>query len=139
MLDANVNFPSQEAIENELIQFFNNIEIEENDLVKYICLELSKGSSVASVTASIPLSIRVIQKKFKTIVGMSMRHYSYNVRQRKLWIDLLNEENDKLHTILNHGYYDQAHFINTFKKKMQRSHINFESYLKKIQISVIEN
>lgn len=125
------------VIEAKLANLFNSLEIQQNDLVKYICTELSKKKSIATITNEIPFSIRVIQKMFKSMVGITMKQYANNLRMRQVWIDLLNAPDSKLDIILNHDYYDQAHFINEFKNKMKRTHNDYESYLKKIDVSLI--
>lgn len=124
-------------IETKLIKLFNSLEIQQNDLVKFICTELSKKKSIATITNEIPFSIRVIQKTFKSVVGLTMKQYANNLRMRQVWVDLLNAQGSKLDIILNHDYYDQAHFINEFKNKMKRSHNDYEAYLKNISISLI--
>ena len=126
LIGSHLTFPTVKSIENSLMLFLQELEVEENELVKFICLELEQGKSIASIVENVPFSVRVIQKKFKEVVGVTMKQYMSNIRQRKLWVDLLKKKNPKLDTILDHGYYDQPHFINEFKKKMQRSHTTFE-------------
>lgn len=123
-------------VENKLLDLFREIEIEQDEIVKFICLELSKGKSVASVTKELPFSIRVIQKRFKKVVGITMKQYAMNSRQRLLWIDLLKNEKEKQEIIYNNHYYDQSHFINDFKNKMDQTHDHYRSYLKSIDISL---
>ena len=80
-------------IENTLKKMFTEtLHVCKYDLIKYICLELSSGKSVASTIGNIPLSTRVIQKKFKEVVGMSMRKYHAIERQRRLWTDFVKNE-----------------------------------------------
>lgn len=123
-------------IENELLKLFRSVIVQKDDLVQFICLELSQGTPIHSIIEKIPRSVRVIQKRFKSVVGISMRHFASNLKQRKLWIDLLEKQDNKTAIILKHNYYDQAHFINEFKRKMKRSVADYESYLKTIQISL---
>jgi len=128
---------SLNLVENDLSSLFNSVVIQQDDLVRFICLELSKGTPIHSIVEKIPFSVRVIQKRFKAIVGISMRQYASNLKQRKLWIDLLENQETKTNIILKHDYYDQAHFINEFRRKMQRSVSDYESYLNKIEISLV--
>ncbi|MBC2846012.1 DUF6597 domain-containing transcriptional factor [Winogradskyella flava] len=130
------NSDTLKVIETRLFELFNQIEILQNSLIKYICLELSKGKSVAMITEELPYSIRVIQKKFKQVVGLTMRQYQSNIRQRKIWEDFLKTSENKLDTILKHNYFDQSHFINDFKKRMNRTHTDFESYLRSMEIKI---
>ena len=128
---------SLNLIENDLVSLFEKIEIQKDNLVKFICLELTDGKSIHSIVEKVPYSIRVIQKRFKAVVGITMRQFAYNIKQRLLWIDLLKKENDKFDVILKHNYYDQSHFINEFKRKMERSATDYESYLNTIKISLV--
>lgn len=124
-------------LEEELNQLFHKVDIIQDDLVKFICVELSQGKAIHSIVHQVPLSIRVIQKRFKSIVGLSMRQFASNLKQRKLWEDLLKNGDNKIDVIYKHNYYDQSHFINEFKRKMQRSVADFENYLKNIELSLL--
>ncbi|MEO0727840.1 MAG: DUF6597 domain-containing transcriptional factor [Bacteroidota bacterium] len=119
-----------------LKSLFTTITIGQNDLVKYICLELTRGKSVGAVVDDLPLSTRVIQKKFKQVVGMSMRKYHNVSRQRRLWTDFVKSNTSRALLLHEYGFFDQAHFINDFKKHMNRSHVSFERRLKEINISL---
>jgi AraC-like DNA-binding protein len=124
-------------VDNELKKMFTQtLHVSKYDLIKYICLELSSGKSVASNIGNIPISTRVIQKKFKEVVGMSMRKYQTIDRQRRLWSDFVKNEKDKTDLLYDYGFFDQAHFINDFKKHMDRSHKDFEERLRQITISL---
>ncbi len=130
---------SLHLLEKKLTLLFNNVEIKQDDLVRFICLELSNGTSVQTIANIIPFSIRVIQKRFKSVIGISMKQFASNIKQRKLWVDLLKNEKNKTEIIYKHNYYDQSHFINEFKRKMKRSVSDYESYLKKINISIVQS
>ena len=123
-------------LEKKLTHLFNNVEIEQDDLVKFICVELSHGTPIHLILNKIPFSVRVVQKRFKSIVGLSMRQFASNLKQRKLWEDLLENNKNKIDVIYKHNYYDQSHFINEFKRKMKRSVSDYEAYLKRIEISL---
>lgn len=132
------NQSTKSLIENKLIELFNSVDIQQNELVKFICIELSKGKPIASIVNEVPFSVRVIQKTFKRVVGLTMKQYSNNNRMREVWKGLMyTQENNKLDVIFKHNYYDQAHFINDFKNKMKRSHNDYETYLKNIKISLL--
>ena len=135
--DFKLNTSSLNSIENDLALLFNTIEIQKDDLVKFICCELSEGKPIHSIIQQVPYSVRVIQKRFKAIIGINMRQFAYNIKQRNLWIDLLKNESTKFDIILKHNYYDQSHFINEFKRKMKRSSKDYETYLNSIKISLV--
>lgn len=137
-LDNNIKkyLLSLPLLEKKLTHLFNKVEIEQDDLVKFICVELSHGTPIHLILNKIPFSVRVVQKRFKSIVGLSMRQFASNLKQRKLWEDLLENNKNKIDVIYKHNYYDQSHFINEFKRKMKRSVSDYETYLKKIEISL---
>lgn len=123
-------------LEIETLRFLSQHQIKTNNVVKYICSQLEIGKSIASIVDEIPASIRVIQKKFKSITGLTMKQYASIVRQRNTWKSMIEEEQHPLSAILNNGYYDQAHFINEFKKTMDRQHSGFYDYLKSMEIKI---
>lgn len=125
-------------IEESLIKLFTEtLQLAQLELVKYICIQLSQGNSVADTIEPIPLSVRVIQKRFKKVTGLTMRQYHSISRQRNLWSDLMKTGKDKSDLVHEYRFYDQAHFINDFRKKMDRTHTDFERYLRQIQISLV--
>ncbi|QCK16117.1 helix-turn-helix domain-containing protein [Mangrovivirga cuniculi] len=116
--------------------FSEDIQVTQNNIVKYICLELSGGKPVGDTIAEIPLSKRVIQKMFKQVVGMSMRNYHSVIRQGRLWSDFVKTKKNRSDLLYKYGFYDQAHFINDFKKQMDQTHTDFEKKLSQINISI---
>jgi AraC-like DNA-binding protein len=108
----------------------------QNDFVKYICLELSSGQSVGATIDSLPISTRVIQKKFKEVVGMSMNRYRTISRQSRLWTDVVKNQKAEIDVLYKYGFFDQAHFMNDFKKHMNQPYGDFGKRLKKIDISL---
>lgn len=129
-----LNKSAIQMLESNLLKLIKGMEVVQHEAIKYICLELSRGKTIATVIKELPFSIRVVQKKFKEIVGVTMQQFASTARQRKLWEDMLKGDKEKGDLIFEHHFYDQAHFINDFKKKMHRSHIDFESYLHKIDV-----
>ena len=125
-----------QKLENQLLSLLNTSHVSHNDIVKFICLELDKGVPIATIVNEVPFSVRVIQKKFKADVGLTMRQYANTSRQRKLWTQRLKEGDDIKNLIYDYNFYDQAHFINHFKKIMQVPHSVFEAYHQQIDLSL---
>ena len=130
---------NQARLEHILQIVFSKLVLKEHDEIKFICTQLMKGDSISFVMEQVPFSIRVIQKRFKSIVGLTMKQFISNHRQRKLWVNRLNGEQFDSASIYRYDYYDQAHFINDFKKTMNRSHTDFEDYMKQITISTLSD
>ncbi|WP_046757874.1 helix-turn-helix transcriptional regulator [Kordia jejudonensis] len=128
---------SLNLVEKDLSLLFDTLVIQKDDLVKFICLELTQGIPIRVIIEKLPFSVRVIQKRFKAVVGISMRQFASNIKQRNLWIDLLENQNKKTDVIYKYNYFDQSHFINEFKRKMKRSASDYEAYLKTITISLV--
>lgn len=71
------------------------------------CAELSNELSISS---------RHLQRKFKEATGVSLKTFLRISRFESVIKELLlNKQKDYLPIALNHGYYDQAHFIRDFK------------------------
>ncbi|MFL0352321.1 DUF6597 domain-containing transcriptional factor [Xanthomarina sp. GH4-25] len=134
-ISIKVGFDNFKLIDKQLIKILNTVEIEKNNLVKFICLELSLGKPISEVIIQIPISTRVIQKKFKEVTGVTMKQYSKIERQRNTWKSIILERKNQMDAILDNGYYDQSHFINEFKKIMNRSHNDFQSYLLSVEMA----
>jgi AraC-like DNA-binding protein len=130
-----VGFNNFKLLDKQILKFLNTIEIEKNDLVKYICLELNLGKPISEVTSQIPVSTRVIQKKFKEFTGVTMKQYANIERQRNTWKAIILENKNQMDAILDNGFFDQSHFINEFKKIMKRSHSDFQSYLSSVEMT----
>ena len=81
------------------------------------------------------VSLRHFRRKFKEVVGVSPKYFC-KVIQLNVVFELLNaSDEEKLHHLaLDCGYYDQAHFINDFKRLIGQSPRNFlngeHSYVK---------
>lgn len=125
-----------QQIEIACLKLFSGIQMEENELVKYVCLLLEKGIKVKEIADELPLSIRPLQKLFKSITGISMKQYQDIARIRKATIDLYTAQQDRFDIIYTHGFFDQSHFINDFKRKMDRSPKDFLNYHKSFEIDL---
>ncbi|MBT8185672.1 MAG: helix-turn-helix domain-containing protein [Eudoraea sp.] len=81
------------------------------------------------------MSLRHFRRKFKEIIGVSPKYFC-KVIQINFIFELLRTSNtEKLHHLaLDCGYYDQAHFINDFKRFIGESPTKFlggpHSYVK---------
>jgi len=80
-----IGFNAIELIETALLNLFQEVVISSNTMVKYICLELDKGKIISEVINDIPMSTRVIQKKFKTTTGITMKQYA-NINRQRNWL-----------------------------------------------------
>ena len=123
-------------IEDRIKQLISSVNVSEQEIVKHICIQLNSGKTIAEVTAALPFSIRVIQKKFKETTGLTMKQYAGNVRQMQVWKQLLEEGSNRSGLIYQEGFFDEAHFINDFKKKMGRTPKDFAQYMRNIDINL---
>jgi AraC-like DNA-binding protein len=78
------------------------------------------------LTDQVDISLRHFRRKFKEVIGVSPKYFC-KVIQLNTVFEMLNTSNtDRLHHLaLDCGYYDQAHFINDFKKMIGSSPRNF--------------
>lgn len=123
-------------VEHACLDLFEQYQLEENELIKYICLLLEKGHKVKDVVEELPLSIRPLQKLFKSSTGLSMKQYQDIARIRKTTIDLYTAQKDRYDILYTNGFFDQSHFINDFKRRMDRSPKDFLNYHNSFEIDL---
>jgi AraC-like DNA-binding protein len=72
---------------------------------------------ILSLAGELHTNSRTLQRRFKSIIGLTPKQYAEIVRFTKLFDFLMSNEKvsllEKLHAL---GYYDQAHAIRAFKK-----------------------
>ena len=129
-------FPLLDKILHTLLP---ELSIQRHPSIQYICLELAAGKMISEVVASIPKSIRVIQKSFKLVTGVSMKQFANAIRQRKVWEDIMSQQEDVFGVIVKHGFYDQSHFIRSFQTSMRDSPSAFKAYHETIALSLRED
>ncbi|NVK52088.1 MAG: helix-turn-helix transcriptional regulator [Flavobacteriaceae bacterium] len=133
--EININFLSQNftdyhLIEKGLLKLIENKKIVIDPLVKYICLQLTQDVKINQLIKSIPLSIRPVQKKFKSTTGMTMSNFrSIHRLQNTTRMVYLNKDSI-VEAAFENNYTDHSHFINTFKKYMK---ISFKEFLLKTE------
>ncbi|PKG24732.1 helix-turn-helix transcriptional regulator [Niallia nealsonii] len=75
--------------------------------------------NIKALSDHLGYSEQYIRRKFENYIGFSPKQFSQIVRfQNSLDGYLLEENSELLDIIHDNGYYDQAHFINGFKKLM---------------------
>ena len=81
-------------------------------------------------------SVRYLRKKFEDIIGMPPKFFSEIVRfQNSLSMIIKKDEYSLWDVISETGYYDQAHFINQFKKFSTLTPVKFkETFAKNTNI-----
>ncbi|SFZ93414.1 AraC-type DNA-binding protein [Flaviramulus basaltis] len=63
------------------------------------------------------ISLRHFRRKFKEVIGVSPKYFCKVIQLNTVFEMLNSSDTEKLHHLaLDCGYYDQAHFINDFKK-----------------------
>lgn len=93
-------------------------------------MKANKGDiNIHKLSKSLRCSTRLVEKKFNQSVGMSPKEYATILKIRNL-IDNLSKgqvSQSLTQLALEYGFYDQAHFIKTFKKIAQISPGKFEA------------
>ncbi|MEO0468316.1 MAG: helix-turn-helix domain-containing protein [Bacteroidota bacterium] len=78
----------------------------------------SKGQiSVGKLAERYHLSLRQLQRKFKKVFGISPKKFINLIRFKHLYKSSILKQKSP-DSYLDHGYYDQMHFIKDFKKQM---------------------
>lgn len=115
----NHDSPKFENIEQPLLKLFGTSQLD-SDLIKfeqYISTNLLKKGSLKAFNLSIPISQKSFIQKFKKYYMLTPSEY-IKLRKVNAAIALLqHKQNNKLVEVgLDSGFYDQSHFIKTFKK-----------------------
>ncbi len=118
----------------ELEGLFENYWLVSNDMVRFICIQLSANHKVSEIVGELPLSVRAIQKTFRKVTGLTMKQFADIQRLRATWKSLIFKDKTLLHTVLDHGYYDQSHFINNFRKLVRHSHKEMMDFHRTLRI-----
>lgn len=126
-----------EALETDLRTLANRHPFVVNDMVRFICMKLAKEETVSGVCKNLPASIRTIQRTFKGVTGMTMKRYAEIYRLRRIWKHVVKGEDPVSATVLDHGYYDQAHFLNSFRKLVRQSRQKMVDYHRDVIIRSI--
>jgi len=61
------------------------------------------------------LSESTLLRYFKKYIGMNLSTYVLTLRRKKMIQSICNEKYDSI-SVQEHGYYDQSHFLNDFKR-----------------------
>jgi AraC-like DNA-binding protein len=78
---------------------------------------IRKGHFVVERDMSADLSLRQVRRLFNRYIGISPKGFARIVRFQSVLHEMLCEPKEKWKYIyLDSGYYDQAHYINEFKK-----------------------
>ena len=115
-----------------LFEFLKSLLETKRPEIKWLETAIKKIYSLGGNTTQEELSVLVdissrhFRRKFKEVVGISPKYFC-KVIQLNTVFELLNTTNtERLHHLaLDCGYYDQAHFINDFKKMIGSCPRNF--------------
>lgn len=123
------------ALQKQMIDLENNLE-KISVLEQWLLQKLSKMANsdtalpwaideiyyqhnnhgIAEIKNQLKCSERTFQRKFKLFTGVDAKYFERTARFQSTLKALLAEQSSKyITTALDHGYYDQAHFIKEFK------------------------
>lgn len=104
--------------------------------IQWAYKRLSEGTSqvnIADIASASGYSQRRVEQKFKTLIGLTPKEIQSILQLRKLIDDLSNPiYNRQLGALaLQHGYYDQSHFIRSYQRIIAEapSQFNVNEYL----------
>lgn len=126
------------TIEQFLWKVFNNNKKENNfkwDPIIHQLYYHFNSKKIMEISKSSKLSLRQFERNFKTQFGVTPKSFQKTARfQKTLKTILLHKKTDYLSIALDHGYFDQSHFINEFKSftnqkpKDYLNHSNFNNH-----------
>ncbi|ABQ03532.1 helix-turn-helix domain-containing protein [Flavobacterium johnsoniae] len=115
---------------NVYFEELSDLHSEKNTIEK-IC-EIIKNQeeiSVADISKNLKLSQRLLQIKFKTATGLTIKKYIQILKFRKAVDQMVNADLEKLKltdVALYNKYFDQSHFIKKFKDVMKTTPKTFD-------------
>lgn len=83
------------------------------DIMERVC-ERDGNLIIAKMASDMGYSQKYLDRIFRARIGISIKKYAENIRMRKAVQMLERSETDNIFMEL--GFYDQAHFIKTFKR-----------------------
>lgn len=82
--------------------------------------------SVSKLAAEVELTPRQLHRRFVTVVGVSPKHYAKIVQINEVFSALVTGDFEHTRELaLDHGYFDQAHFIRDFQRFVSMSPTQF--------------
>ncbi|WP_149206167.1 helix-turn-helix domain-containing protein [Flavobacterium johnsoniae] len=115
---------------NAYFEELSDLHSEKNTIEK-IC-EIIKNQeeiSVSDISKNLKLSQRLLQIKFKTATGLTIKKYIQILKFRKAVDQMVNADLEKLKltdVALYNKYFDQSHFIKKFKDVMKTTPKTFD-------------
>jgi AraC-like DNA-binding protein len=118
---CNADTPEQKlaAIDKQFARLFEEIPAAVEGISRAVnMIRTSRGlCSLDDVLQTFYVSSRTLERNFLKMVGVTPKTYQRIIRFNNVLHELKLRKNQPLiHTALDFGYYDQAHFINDFKK-----------------------
>ena len=122
----------------EFIKLLHNNRLPEIEWLDKALLKIySLGGKISqeNLADHSKVSLRHFRRKFKEVIGVSPKYFCKVIQLNAVFELLSVNDTEKLHHLaIDCGYYDQAHFINDFKKLIGESPVNFlngkHSYVK---------
>lgn len=73
-------------------------------------------TTVAEICDALHVNYKWLERNFRMATGVTPKHYVSNIRFLHAWTDVHKAEQPLTGIALDNGYYDQNHFIKTYKK-----------------------
>lgn len=94
----------------------------------------AKGNiRIEDIIKKSPASERHLQRKFKELVGLTLKEFARVRRLRASVIEIILKRKDSGKVIFESGYFDQAHFNNDFSMIVGSNPTEFNSYIRQIE------
>ena len=84
--------------------------------------------AIADLAAELGLEKRWMERKFLDFYGVSGKRLSLLIRYQLIWQACLQDHDFNVQdTVVDYGFYDQAHLLNFFKKYHNSQRLSFFS------------
>lgn len=135
---TDIDFANEKSVIQTMynvLDAFMHVDIDAR-FIQWAYKRLSEGTSqvnIADIASASGYSQRRVEQKFKMLIGLTPKEIQSILQLRKLIDDLSNPiYNRHLGTLaLQHGYYDQSHFIRSYQRIISEapSQFNVNEYL----------
>ncbi|TGL37882.1 AraC family transcriptional regulator [Leptospira perdikensis] len=115
LLGCNSHRERIELIENFLLQIRKDRTLDPMIAETLFKIQKSQGKiKIGEIKQGLPISLDSLEKKFKTSIGTTLKHFSNLLRIRSA-ISSHSKETNLTDLANNAGYFDQSHFNKEFK------------------------
>lgn len=107
-----------EICEQQLLQLSNPMPADKLDHALHLIYQSFGNIKISQLATSIGLSSRHLNRLFQQHIGLNTKTFTQTIRLQQTCQQLFIKPYDSLQTASELGYFDQAHLLNDYKKRL---------------------